>query len=208
MDLADLLECSVCLEQLSHHNKVLPCQHTFCTQCLKDVYNKNKQLECPECRLKISDSIDSLPPNILANRILESMGQRKTSQVQPSVAPPPVPSHSIPKPNAPITPIIPFPKKIPAAVPTTEITIMPSHTPMVQTNSQEGHKFSLPINKIVSPMSTPVKSQTEIMSSSSSSSSILSPVDGLIPGNPKTNPFLSMIDSCDTGAWGKDGCRE
>ena len=35
MDLADLLECSICLEQLSGHNKVLPCQHTFCTQCLK-----------------------------------------------------------------------------------------------------------------------------------------------------------------------------
>ena len=35
MDLADLLECSICLEQLSHYNKVLPCQHTFCTQCLK-----------------------------------------------------------------------------------------------------------------------------------------------------------------------------
>ena len=35
MDLSDLLECSVCLEQLSHLNKVLPCQHTFCTQCLK-----------------------------------------------------------------------------------------------------------------------------------------------------------------------------
>ena len=35
MDLSDLLECSVCLEQLSSSNKVLPCQHTFCTQCLK-----------------------------------------------------------------------------------------------------------------------------------------------------------------------------
>ena len=35
MDLADLLECSICLEQLSGHNKVLPCQHTFCTHCLK-----------------------------------------------------------------------------------------------------------------------------------------------------------------------------
>ena len=87
MDLSDLLECSVCLEQLSHLNKVLPCQHTFCTQCLKvtsyqldhqplsslsiliqDVYNKRQKLECPECRKEVTDSIDSLPPNILANR--------------------------------------------------------------------------------------------------------------------------------------------
>ena len=85
MDLAEVLECSICLEQLSHQNKVLPCQHTFCTQCLKviirithcyldprlliqDVYKKRQELECPECRNKVSETIDSLPPNILANR--------------------------------------------------------------------------------------------------------------------------------------------
>ena len=42
MDLADLLECSICLEQLSGHNKVLPCQHTFCVQCLQVRMVKDK----------------------------------------------------------------------------------------------------------------------------------------------------------------------
>ena len=32
--LDEALECSVCLDTLSIDNKVLPCQHTFCTQCL------------------------------------------------------------------------------------------------------------------------------------------------------------------------------
>ena len=47
---------------------VYPCQ---------DVYRKRQELECPECRKKVTDPIDSLPPNILANRILESMGQQR-----------------------------------------------------------------------------------------------------------------------------------
>ena len=147
MDLADLLECSICLEQvnfwyfyrfekdqvlrlpriwifwrflriwkrknwmifsqLDESNKVLPCQHTFCTKCLKvrtcpdmetkmtkscwirtsmyqkkkrpkltkmlaqDIYQKKSELLCPECRKPVEVAIDSLPPNILANRILE-----------------------------------------------------------------------------------------------------------------------------------------
>lgn len=73
MDLADLLECSICLEQLDESNKVLPCQHTFCTKCLKDIFKKKGELLCPECRKPVTVTIDSLPPNILANRILEGM---------------------------------------------------------------------------------------------------------------------------------------
>ena len=34
----------------------------------QDVYNKRQMLDCPECRKKVTDPIDSLPPNILANR--------------------------------------------------------------------------------------------------------------------------------------------
>jgi len=76
MDLADLLECSICLEQLDESNKVLPCQHTFCTKCLKDIYQKKSELLCPECRKPVEVAIDSLPPNILANRILEGMTRK------------------------------------------------------------------------------------------------------------------------------------
>jgi len=73
MELADLLECSICLEQLGESNKVLPCQHTFCTQCLQDVFNTKEELLCPECRTKVTVDIASLPPNILVNRLLEGM---------------------------------------------------------------------------------------------------------------------------------------
>ena len=38
------------------------------TFVFQDVYNKRQMLECPECRQKVTDPIDSLPPNILANR--------------------------------------------------------------------------------------------------------------------------------------------
>lgn len=33
--LNDLLECSVCLDRLKPNARVLPCQHTFCFDCLK-----------------------------------------------------------------------------------------------------------------------------------------------------------------------------
>ena len=35
------------------------------------MYQKKSELLCPECRKPVEVAIDSLPPNILANRILE-----------------------------------------------------------------------------------------------------------------------------------------
>lgn len=40
--LNDLLECSVCLDRLED-SKVLPCQHTFCTQCLEVIKTNSFQ---------------------------------------------------------------------------------------------------------------------------------------------------------------------
>ena len=57
----------------------------------QDIFQKRKELDCPECRTKVTIPIDLLPPNILANRILESMTQ---SQPQP-----PPPSLPCPKRN-------------------------------------------------------------------------------------------------------------
>ena len=37
----------------------------------QDIYQKKSELLCPECRKPVEVAIDSLPPNILANRILE-----------------------------------------------------------------------------------------------------------------------------------------
>ncbi|ENN71906.1 hypothetical protein YQE_11443, partial [Dendroctonus ponderosae] len=71
--LNDLLECSVCFERLDTSSKVLPCQHTFCRKCLQEIYQKHKELRCPECRVLVTIKIENLPPNVLLMRILEGM---------------------------------------------------------------------------------------------------------------------------------------
>ncbi|XP_030375116.1 E3 ubiquitin-protein ligase SH3RF3 [Scaptodrosophila lebanonensis] len=73
--LNDLLECSVCLDRLDFSSKVLPCQHTFCRKCLVDILASQNKLRCPECRILVDQSIDTLPPNVLLMRILEGMKQ-------------------------------------------------------------------------------------------------------------------------------------
>lgn len=202
MDLADLLECSICLEQLDESNKVLPCQHTFCTKCLKDIFHKKSELLCPECRKPVEVPIDALPPNILANRILEGM-TRKTSTT------PHRPSDIL-KPQ----PALPLPKR-PAAKPemsrkppaiTPEVTDKPE-VPVGQ--DKTGHYSNItPIKKpnasqqmdsqsIIVP--TSVKQQTIISSSTSPGCpQTISPPPVLaspIPGNHSTNPFLDLIQS-------------
>jgi len=93
--LSDLLECSVCLESLDLHHKVLPCQHTFCLSCLEDVIAKNKKsggnqvdkagvlFLCPECRYEVTTQVSSLPTNVILNRILSGL-QTTTQQTTTS----------------------------------------------------------------------------------------------------------------------------
>ena len=113
--LSDLLECSVCLESLDLHHKVLPCQHTFCLSCLEDVIAKKKSgnLEvdkgvlflCPECRYEVTTPVSSLPTNVILNRILSGL---QTSQTTTSSAATPhldsstttVPSEDVGKKNS------------------------------------------------------------------------------------------------------------
>eukprot|EP00058_Branchiostoma_floridae_P002397 XP_002587885.1 hypothetical protein BRAFLDRAFT_87272 [Branchiostoma floridae] len=45
------LTCSICLE-LFTRPKVLPCQHTFCQDCLQDHAEVRMPFQCPVCRLK------------------------------------------------------------------------------------------------------------------------------------------------------------
>ena len=50
-----LLSCIVCLEEFEqngdHIPRLLPCTHTVCENCIKQLIRDNK-LECPECRAK------------------------------------------------------------------------------------------------------------------------------------------------------------
>ncbi|XP_077299372.1 SH3 domain containing ring finger posh isoform X2 [Arctopsyche grandis] len=86
--LNDLLECSVCLERLDTSSRVLPCQHTFCMQCLREIIYCQKELRCPECRVLVETPVEELPPNVLLMRILE--GMRNSGGLKPhSSSPPP-----------------------------------------------------------------------------------------------------------------------
>ncbi|XP_068211184.1 E3 ubiquitin-protein ligase SH3RF3 isoform X2 [Palaemon carinicauda] len=95
--LSDILECSVCLEQLGSSSKVLPCQHTFCRRCLADIVETHKELRCPECRVLVEVPVDGLPPNILLMRILESMKSAPRAALNQSAKP----SHILPHPSQP-----------------------------------------------------------------------------------------------------------
>lgn len=92
--LSDVLECSVCLEQLGSTSRVLPCQHTFCRRCLLDIVQTHKELRCPECRVLVEVPVDDLPPNILLMRILESMKSAPRSALSYPLKPTQTVTHS------------------------------------------------------------------------------------------------------------------
>lgn len=93
-------------------SRVLPCQHTFCLQCLrvtfissiitfihiaplthhifsfKEIVYSQKELRCPECRFLVETPVEELPPNVLLMRILEGM-RNSGYQKPPSSSPPP-----------------------------------------------------------------------------------------------------------------------
>lgn len=73
MQLNELLECPVCLKQLDQGCKVLPCQHTFCRRCLREIVESRKELRCPECRILVDKDVDDLPANIFLVRFLEGL---------------------------------------------------------------------------------------------------------------------------------------
>lgn len=88
------LRCHICNEkydQTERHPKSLPCNHTFCLPCLKQVFDHNQQnsrtrrqitwfddsyegvLKCPECRVEIflrRAEIESLPSD---HRVIQMM---------------------------------------------------------------------------------------------------------------------------------------
>ena len=69
-----LPECSVCFEKLDVTSRVLPCQHTFCMRCLKQILDARNELRCPECREQVPvRQVTELPTNILLVRILDGL---------------------------------------------------------------------------------------------------------------------------------------
>ncbi|XP_053386557.1 probable E3 ubiquitin-protein ligase TRIML1 isoform X3 [Mercenaria mercenaria] len=70
--LGEQLECPVCLDRYETP-KVLPCQHTFCLQCLGRVVENRNVVRCPECRVEHivpATGISGFPTNITIQRLL------------------------------------------------------------------------------------------------------------------------------------------
>ena len=68
----DHVTCPVCY-QLYTDPKVLPCQHSYCLECLSKL-EKNKQVMCPECRTiaQVPDGgIGEFKTNFLINRLVD-----------------------------------------------------------------------------------------------------------------------------------------
>lgn len=87
--LNDLLQCSICMEafQISGRMKpkMLPCQHSFCLQCLRSM-STGMRIQCPVCRRDHVKAVDELPFNLLLLQIIDQKGP---------VAPPPAPSEEV-----------------------------------------------------------------------------------------------------------------
>ena len=75
-----MLECPICQEHFSEP-RVLPCQHTFCFQCLEKIrehQSTTESIPCPVCRASHHLSIggiEDLPKNIFAGNLIDIVNQ-------------------------------------------------------------------------------------------------------------------------------------
>ncbi|XP_045179116.1 uncharacterized protein LOC123538799 isoform X2 [Mercenaria mercenaria] len=114
------LECPVCFDRFNIP-KVLPCQHTFCANCLEGL-NDRGSVKCPECRVIHTVPPNGFPINITMQRFLSS------SEV-PNIPTINVPTHEtgphLPlQPTAP--PLQPAPSRLPPVQPIPELPELPS----------------------------------------------------------------------------------
>ncbi|CAH1249856.1 TRIM3 [Branchiostoma lanceolatum] len=74
------LSCSICLE-LFTRPKVLPCQHTFCQDCLQDHAGRGGTFQCPICRWQVRlppQGVAGLPDNHLVTSLCERLQNQAT----------------------------------------------------------------------------------------------------------------------------------
>ncbi|XP_078573787.1 uncharacterized protein LOC144860466 [Branchiostoma floridae x Branchiostoma japonicum] len=78
--ISEELTCSICLE-LFTRPKVLPCQHTFCQDCLQDLAGWETTFQCPNCRQEVELSpqgVAGLPDNYLVTSLCERLQNQAT----------------------------------------------------------------------------------------------------------------------------------
>ncbi|XP_015509514.2 tripartite motif-containing protein 2 isoform X1 [Neodiprion lecontei] len=74
----DLLQCPICLARL-RTPRMMPCQHTFCLECLEEQLNYSgndgRTIKCPLCKLTVVESVPrDLPTNLYIENLLRVMG--------------------------------------------------------------------------------------------------------------------------------------
>ena len=76
IDISEQIKCPICLERLKEP-KILPCQHTYCLECLEEVAKLNdpNTVDCPECRREYKvphvSGVKGFPDNRLMKFLLE-----------------------------------------------------------------------------------------------------------------------------------------
>ncbi|XP_019618127.1 PREDICTED: tripartite motif-containing protein 3-like [Branchiostoma belcheri] len=79
IEIHEELSCSICLE-LFTRPKVLPCQHTFCQDCLRDHAEVRTPFECPNCRRQIRlprQGVAGLPDNLITASMCEKLQKQE-----------------------------------------------------------------------------------------------------------------------------------
>ncbi|XP_078689466.1 tripartite motif-containing protein 2-like [Branchiostoma floridae x Branchiostoma belcheri] len=74
------LSCSICLD-LFTRPKVLPCQHTFCQDCLQDHASRRAPFQCPNCRQQVRlprEGVAGLPDSHIVANLCERVQQQAT----------------------------------------------------------------------------------------------------------------------------------
>ncbi|KAI8493589.1 hypothetical protein Bbelb_285100 [Branchiostoma belcheri] len=69
------LSCSICLE-LFTRPKVLPCQHTFCQDCLQNHAGRGRTFQCPNCRQQVRlprQGVAGLPDSHIVANLCERL---------------------------------------------------------------------------------------------------------------------------------------
>ena len=78
IDISEEIKCPICLEQLKQP-KILPCQHTYCLDCLEEVAKLNNPdtVDCPECRREFKIPPESGVKGFPENRLMKFLLEKK-----------------------------------------------------------------------------------------------------------------------------------
>ncbi|XP_077997472.1 E3 ubiquitin-protein ligase TRIM45-like [Glandiceps talaboti] len=77
----DYLSCTICLEQYKNP-KVLPCDHTFCQECLIKIVERQGRLQCSVCDTPCelpNGRVSELKANFFMNSLLDIVGRCQPS---------------------------------------------------------------------------------------------------------------------------------